>query len=222
MTEAQLTDANFLAAHSILQVQRSGANGAFSFTGLVPLRTYYALEVLAPANFVRDESIHNATVSADGHSFDGGLTIVNIRYGRIKVQKVTTLSGETYGLDGAKFAIYPARAKDGQAYNDQGGHDCGENCRFEKAGDTPVYTGVTGTIEGEAGTLLSGLLPPGHYIVEETEAPAGFIKSSRQVHVTVKSNDVDMTCVDTPFKNEAEVGRLLVVRVMTWLAPAGV
>lgn len=210
VTEAQLTDANFLADHSILQVQRSGANGVFSFTGLVPLRTYYALEVLAPANFVRDESIHNATVSENGNSFDGDLIIVNIRYGRIKVQKVTVLSGKTYGLDGAKFAIYPAKAKDGQADNDQGGHDCGEDCRFEKAGDTPVYTGVTGTIEGEAGTLLSGLLPPGHYIVEETEAPAGFIKSSRQVHVTVKSNDVDMTCVDTPFENRAEVGRLLV------------
>ncbi len=210
VTEAQLQDAGFLADHNIRQVQRSGANGSFSFTGLVPTATYYVLEVLAPENFVRDSEVHDATVSDDGNSFVGGLRIVNVRYGRIKVQKVTILSGETYGLNGAEFAIYPATAKDGGAAGDAGGHNCDGACHFEKASDTPVYTGTTGTVDGEAGTFLSGLLPPGHYIVEETQAPDGFTKSSRQVHVVVASNATDTTCVNAPFVNTAQVGRLLV------------
>lgn len=208
-TSTQLQNSTYRATHKILQAVQSGTGGVFSFSGLVPNATYYVREMIGAANYTLNTSVFPVTVSATGDSFTTTLTIPNDPYGRIRILKQATIAGLTEPLDGAQFTVYKAKLKSGgTAEGSVDGHVCDESCPYEIDGAS-VYVGTTGTEAGFTGTMLSGLLPAGDYIVLETAAPAGFTGDSRAFHVRVVVGATNTYLYNNPVGNTPIWGRFL-------------
>lgn len=209
LAEADIT-ADFMAAYGIDQVAVS-RNGVFSFNGLRPGQTYYVVELLAPTGYGRYDGVARAEVNQEGTAFVGGLTVEDIRYGRFQLQKQTTLSGQTFLLDGAVFDIYKATLQDDQAVEDGDHATTDVGCHYTYRQEDWVADATTGT--GGAGMFVSVYLAPGDYVVVEREAPTGFSKDDNAYHIKVQMGGLNSYLVDQPVYNEAEYGRFYLRKV---------
>ncbi|MBC8532024.1 SpaA isopeptide-forming pilin-related protein [Gehongia tenuis] len=210
ITAADLTP-EYLADNNILQVAKSNNVGVFEFRDLQPGATYYVLEIIAPADYVRNENIYPVTVKEDGTGFTAPLVILDDHYGKVRVKKTTTLTLEdggtvTYPVDGAEFTLYYAEKKPGAGSADSGNHPCSGSCDYI-ATDRVAYEATTGTETVEKGTFLTDYLAPGHYILVETKAAEGFEPITTTYHVVVPVDDTNTFYYDNPIENTALYGR---------------
>lgn len=209
VTEANMQDddldnpASFWRTHGIVSAAKSASNGTLSFAGLQPGETYFALEVIGLANYTMDTQIKQVTVKQSTNAFKEPLQIHNYPYGRIRLRKVTELSGVTYGLNDAEFDIFNAK-------------DDGDG-NWIKDGERVTW-GTTGTDSTDGdGYYLSVLLPPGVYIVEEREAPDGFAAPTPNSWVVTiaQSGATNTDLVTNPIVNTALNGRFILRKLET-------
>lgn len=208
-----LGNTGFLAGKGILQTAVSGPDGKFKFEGLIPGRTYYIAELMAPKGYRIDNTVRTVTVNADGSGFDGGLTIPNIELGRLQVSKNTQISDIVYPVKGVKFEVYYAVGDSGGAYS---------------KGDLKYRKGqlVASGLSDVNGIYTSILLNAGTYIVEEisvADAVPAVKKEDTYRIVTVEDGKTNTEYAKdgTAFKgfyNSSEVGQFLIKKITE---PAG-
>ena len=210
VTKSDLTNAEFLSSHKIVDVSISNARGEFAFEDLQPGSTVFILELLSPQNYLRNAEIFERIIGDDG-GFSDAVVIENWRYGRIQIKKTTEIGGVTQPLAGAVFRIYEAVPKaSAGGGTDNGGHITGDSCDYEKnQPDSFIETGTT----DDNGLITTNLLPPGHYIVEEYSAPVGFTKNTDTYHIVVSPNGTNTYLASHPVNNVAEYGQFTLDKV---------
>ncbi len=155
---ANLKDESFLSTHKIVAVSSvSDSNGKFSFEGLVPEKTYYICEVVAPDEYALNTEIVTATVNKDGVGFTKPITFSDYKLGRLTVEKFTILNATEFNVAGIAFNVY-------RAVEDTDGVYVYNGKNYKKLEDTPVASGTSDA----KGIYTSILLEEGTYIVEET------------------------------------------------------
>ena len=186
-----LTEATVIAnqaAWNIDAIVKSNSSGVFNFANLIPGKTYYIVEVVAPNKYQMDKDAsgnyfyYKVTVSDPYNSskpfsavYKGevlqantySLSIVNYLKRQIWLDKKATLSGAEFWVSGAVFTIYPSKTEGDKLVPDT------------SVTLNPNSLGVSG--ENLPGRFLSGLLPEGTYWLKESTVPDGFTEADRNV-----------------------------------------
>ncbi|MEG2234124.1 MAG: SpaA isopeptide-forming pilin-related protein, partial [Oscillospiraceae bacterium] len=102
-------------AWDIVQCAKTGGDGSFKFVDLNTARTYYIVELIAPAGHVRDVNVR--TITAQNGAFAMPV-ITNYRFGTIEIYKSYYMSGAQRPLAGAEFELYHAVLNSGKNDND--------------------------------------------------------------------------------------------------------
>ncbi len=221
-------------AWGIISVAESNGNGQYSFADLIPGEIYYIMEVVAPNGYqlekdddgnivyhtvkvktFYDEDEPFEWVDVEGSS-EHNLRIGNYDFNQIILDKYSTLSGQTYHINGATFEVYGAKK------DDQG--------NWVPDLDNFVYR--MNESNSSSGRYESNYLPNGVYFIVETAPPTGFTEdmdsrdpqdyvdiengdgTTTRYYKVVLGRDVDNTWfVDHPIYNEAEYGRFALSKV---------
>lgn len=192
----------------IVATSKSNSQGRFSFSGLNPTATYYAVEIEVGTDYTRDPSVHTVKVKQNGSSYilvnatdTSEFILRNNRKGQIQVKKVVTLSGVEYPVDGVKFNIYRAESQNDDDNLSYSGSSVGE------------YT--TGTYQSSGnGIFLTGALEPGWYIISENKTGQpdiiGKPTGTTEWKVKVDIGQTNMLYFNTPIVNEAKLGQFAI------------
>lgn len=221
-------------AWGIISVAESNGNGQYSFADLIPGEIYYIMEVVAPNGYQLEKDddgnivYHTVKVKTsydvdkpfewvdDENSNEHNLRIGNYDFNQIILDKYSTLSGQTYHINGATFEVYGAK-KDDQGI-------------WVPDLDNFVYR--MNESNSSSGRYESNYLPNGVYFIVETAPPTGFTEdmdsrdpqdyvdiengdgTTTRYYKVVLGRDVDNTWfVDHPIYNEAEYGRFALSKV---------
>ena len=140
-------------------------NGRVVISGLVPGTTITVRETNVPSGFVLDGTPRSILIKkGDAQQ----LTIYNDRYGALSVRKLDSVSGEP--LAGAEFLITTI---DGRYVDDNDGRTSTQG----------IY------VTDENGEIRLLNLEPDTYVVRETKAPEGYVRTNQEQSVKVAAND---------------------------------
>ncbi len=231
----------FMSTTGAAAIAVSDEDGEFVFEDLVPLTTYYVMEISAPEGYElptvttqeNDDIIVEVTTNGNGgFSLSDGtdLTFEDVAMGRLQVVKYTTLSGQNFVVEGVTVNVYRAvqsftgkyEAADGTKY------DIRPTDKDSNNNPLPIATGTTDA----DGLYTSVYLPAGVYIVMEDltnlpDAVSGTAAGEtgyRVIRVTQKQSAEDLAIENTyasiddadgtnGFHNEAQYGKFLLEKV---------
>ncbi len=188
-------DTTEFVKENALLITYSADDGSFSF-GKAPYGNWLVKEVKQPEGYVLDDTIFEVNISGTDSHIE--LTITNeYVFGNISLTKVDADFNDNK-LSGAVFDVY----KDNNADNSINDGD-------EHLG-TLTETG-TGVYEMKD-------LPYGHYLVKESVAPDKYVQDRNVYSVFIEEDGKTYTVenrADVGFVNEAETGKLKIVKTST-------
>ena len=200
-----INDKNEWTKYDLLQTAISTKERGFQFIDIDATQTYYVLELKAPENYNRDDTIYKATVELSGDAYilkdENGqkLSIRNYHFQQIWVKKVLDFAGKKTNLDGINFNVYPANIVDKDTDGAIEVYDKTDDVyRYVTLGNK-VDTYTTGTISQgkDNGTFITTTLPAGLYVIEEVtdDLPEGITAPKvirYAVHLETDKNNKDL------------------------------
>ncbi|EGC82245.1 SpaA isopeptide-forming pilin-related protein [Anaerococcus prevotii] len=168
----ELTDAN----NTIYRT--SGNNGELSFTNLAP-GSYTLKETRAPKGYVKSEKIWSVTVYADGS---------------VRITQIGILgSDESYFGDNENIIIMPVSNKpsgaDFRVYKKDSDGKALEGARFKITKENDSTFQAIEKSSNENGVVEFEGLTKGTYIIEESQAPAGYKELNKKWVLVVDKNE---------------------------------
>lgn len=179
-----------LSGNGITKKSASGKDGVVKFEGL-PFGRYTIAETKAPQGYVPAGSI-NVEVKGDG-SNGSVIQVGDVINKRTKLTVTKFAEDEKTKLPGAKFVIKSADEKyvkvDGTSF---------DSFADKKEDATAIVT-------GENGTFTLEYLPLGEYVLEEIEAPEGYMIVTASKDFEIKNSETRVSINNTKIKADLKI-----------------
>lgn len=179
-----------LSGNGITKKSASGKDGVVKFEGL-PFGKYTIAETKAPQGYVPAGSI-NVEVKGDG-SNGSVIQVGDVINKRTKLTVTKFAEDEKTALPGAKFVIKSADGKyvkvDGTSF----------------ASFADKKEDATAIVTGENGTFTLEYLPLGKYVLEEIEAPEGYMIVTASKDFEIKNSETRVSINNTKIKTGLKI-----------------
>lgn len=179
-----------LSGNGISKIATSGQDGVVKFEGL-PFGRYTIAETKAPQGYVPAGSI-NVEVKGDG-SNGSVIQVGDVINKRTKLTVTKFAEDGKMALPGAKFVIKSADGKyvkvDGTSF----------------ASFADKKEDATAIVTGENGTFTLEYLPLGKYVLEEIEAPEGYMIVTASKDFEIKNSETRVSINNTKIKTGLKI-----------------
>lgn len=179
-----------LSGNGITKKSASGQDGVVKFEGL-PFGKYTITETKAPQGYVPVGSI-NVEVKGDG-SNGSVIQVGDVINKRTKLTVTKFAEDEKTALPGAKFVIKSADEKyvkvDGTSFDSF----------------TDKKEDATAIVTGENGAFTLEYLPLGEYVLEEIEAPEGYMIVTASKDFEIKNSETRVSINNTKIKADLKI-----------------
>lgn len=179
-----------LSGNGITKKSASGKDGVVKFEGL-PFGRYTIAETKAPQGYVPAGSI-NVEVKGDG-SNGSVIQVGDVINKRTKLTVTKFAEDEKTALPGAKFVI---KSADGKYVKVDG-------TSFDSFADKKED--ATAIVTGENGTFTLEYLPLGKYVLEEIEAPEGYMIVTASKDFEIKNSETRVSINNTKIKTGLKI-----------------
>lgn len=179
-----------ISGNGISKIATSGKDGVVKFEGL-PFGRYTIAETKAPQGYVPAGSI-NVEVKGDG-SNGSVIQVGDVINKRTKLTVTKFAEDEKTALPGAKFVI---KSADGKYVKVDG-------TSFDSFADKKED--ATAIVTGENGTFTLEYLPLGKYVLEEIEAPEGYMIVTASKDFEIKNSETRVSINNTKIKTGLKI-----------------
>ncbi len=179
-----------LSGNGITKKSASGQDGVVKFEGL-PFGRYTIAETKAPQGYVPAGSI-NVEVKGDG-SNGSVIQVGDVINKRTKLTVTKFAEDEKTALPGAKFVI---KSADGKYVKVDG-------TSFDSFADKKED--ATAIVTGENGAFTLEYLPLGKYVLEEIEAPEGYMIVTASKDFEIKNSETRVSINNTKIKTGLKI-----------------